>query len=86
MLLLLCEQVQHQNAVYSGTLDAYRQISRTEGYRGLYRGFWISCFQVVSGVCYVSTYEGVRHMLVRTALSRSFTLALCTVACRTGRV
>jgi len=56
-------QVQHQNALYKGTFDAYRQISRSEGYRGLYRGFWISAFQVVSGVAYVSTYEGVRHML-----------------------
>merc|ERR1719367_155078 len=61
-------QVQHQNAMYKGTFDAYKQITKTEGFRGLYRGFWISCFQVVSGVCYVSTYEGVRHMLVRTAL------------------
>jgi len=56
-------QVQHQNALYKGTYDAYKQISKTEGYRGLYRGFWISAFQVVSGVAYVSTYEGVRHML-----------------------
>lgn len=56
-------QVQHQNALYKGTFDAYRQISKTEGYRGLYRGFWISAFQVVSGVAYVSTYEGVRHVL-----------------------
>lgn len=56
-------QVQHQNALYKGTFDAYRQITKTEGYRGLYRGFWISAFQVVSGVAYVSTYEGVRHML-----------------------
>lgn len=56
-------QVQHQNAMYKGTFDAYKQISSTEGFRGLYRGFWISCFQVVSGVFYVSTYEGVRHML-----------------------
>lgn len=56
-------QVQHKNAIYKGTYDAYRQISSTEGFRGLYRGFWISAFQVVSGVCYVSTYEGVRHML-----------------------
>ena len=90
--------MQHQTAIYSGTLDAYRQISRTEGYRGLYRGFWISAFQVstnsttstnsisststisihsttsvnftistipqvVSGVCYISTYEMVRHQL-----------------------
>lgn len=56
-------QVQHQNAMYKGTFDAYKQITKTEGFRGLYRGFWISCFQVVSGIFYVSTYEGVRHTL-----------------------
>ena len=39
-------QVQHKNAMYSGTFDAYKKISQTEGIRGLYRGFWISCFQV----------------------------------------
>lgn len=44
-------------------MDAYRQISRSEGYRGLYRGFWIANFQVVSGVCYISTYEMARHQL-----------------------
>ena len=59
----ILSQVQHQNAMYKGTFDAYKQITKTEGFRGLYRGFWISCFQVVSGVCYVSTYEGVRHTL-----------------------
>jgi len=56
-------QVQHKNAVYKGTYDAYRQILKYEGVQGLYRGFWISAFQVVSGVAYVSTYEGVRHLL-----------------------
>merc|ERR1719153_118069 len=56
-------QVQQHNAVYKGTIDAYRQILKTEGFRGLYRGFWISAFQVVSGVCYISTYEMVRHQL-----------------------
>lgn len=56
-------QVQHQNAIYKGTYDAYKQIYGNEGFRGLYRGFWISAFQVVSGVAYVSTYEGVRHMM-----------------------
>lgn len=58
-------QVQHQNDVYRGTFDALRKIAATEGVRGLYRGFWVSCFQVVSGVCYVSTYEGMRHVLQR---------------------
>ena len=56
-------QVQHRSALYSGTFDAFRKILRSEGVRGFYRGFWVSSFQVVSGICYVSTYEGVRHVL-----------------------
>lgn len=46
-----------------GMIDAYRKIHRTEGFSGLYRGFWISSVQIISGVFYVSTYEGVRHLL-----------------------
>jgi len=61
-------QVQQQSAVYSGTFDAFRKILRSEGIRGFYRGFWVSSFQVVSGICYVSTYEGVRHVLGRSQL------------------
>ena len=56
-------QVQRGNEVYSGTFDAGRKILHSEGFRGLYRGFFVSAFQVVSGVCYVSTYESVRHIL-----------------------
>ena len=43
--------------------DAYRKIYVSEGIGGLYKGFWVSTFQIVSGVGYVSTYEGVRHLL-----------------------
>lgn len=74
-------QVQHQNALYKGTFDAYRQISKTEGYRGLYRGFWISAFQVVSGVAYVSTYEGVRHMLDSNGIKDTKVKALVGGSC-----
>jgi len=56
-------QVQRGNEVYSGTYDAGRKILQNEGFKGLYRGFFVSAFQVVSGVCYVSTYESVRHIL-----------------------
>lgn len=44
-------------------LDACKKIYQVEGVSGLYRGFWISSIQTVSGVFYVSTYEGVRHIL-----------------------
>ena len=56
-------QVQRGNDVYSGTYDAFRKILKNEGAKGLYRGFFVSVFQVVSGTFYVSTYEGVRHVL-----------------------
>ncbi|KAL5288866.1 SLC25A44 family protein [Megaselia abdita] len=56
-------QVQHRNDVYSGMVDAGRKIYKAEGIPGLYRGFWISSVQIVSGVFYISTYEGVRHVL-----------------------
>lgn len=48
---------------FLGMIDAYRKIYKLEGFAGLYRGFWISSIQIVSGVFYVSTYEGVRHIL-----------------------
>lgn len=56
-------QVQHRNDVYKGMLDAGSKIYRAEGVPGLYRGFWVSSVQIVSGVFYISTYEGVRHVL-----------------------
>lgn len=40
-----------------------------EGFAGLYRGFWISSIQIVSGVSYVFTYEGVRHVLKQDPLT-----------------
>lgn len=46
-------------------IDACRKIYKVEGITGLYRGFWISSIQIVSGVFYVSTYEGVRHLLTQ---------------------
>jgi solute carrier family 25, member 44 len=56
-------QVQFKNDVYKGMIDCGMKIYKAEGVRGLYRGFWISSFQIVSGVFYISTYEGVRHLL-----------------------
>ncbi|KAJ8873713.1 hypothetical protein PR048_024547 [Dryococelus australis] len=56
-------QVQRHDEVYKGLADAWSKIYRYEGVPGLYRGFWVSTFQVASGVLYISTYEGVRHVL-----------------------
>lgn len=56
-------QIQKNNSLYTGTFDAYGKIYKYEGFGGLYRGFWISSVQIVSGVFYISTYEGVRHLL-----------------------
>ncbi|XP_041983594.1 solute carrier family 25 member 44 [Aricia agestis] len=56
-------QVQRKKEAYTGVSDAISKIYRNEGISGLYRGFWMSSFQIISGVFYISTYEGVRHEL-----------------------
>ncbi|CAL8359059.1 unnamed protein product [Lota lota] len=53
-------QVQKGKALYTGTLDAFCKILRAEGLRGLYRGFMVSTFTLVSGQAYITTYELVR--------------------------
>lgn len=50
---------------FLGTVDAFKKIYANEGVAGLYRGFWISSVQIVSGVFYISTYEGIRHMMAQ---------------------
>lgn len=56
-------QVQKQNNVYSGSLDAFRKIIRSEGYCGLYKGFWVNSIQVFSGISYIATYEKTRDLI-----------------------
>ncbi|XP_076650601.1 solute carrier family 25 member 44 [Halictus rubicundus] len=56
-------QIQRHNHMYTGMIDACKKIYKAEGSAGFYRGFWISSIQIVSSVFYVSTYEGVRHLL-----------------------
>lgn len=55
-------QLQKHDQVYKGLIDASCKIYSTEGVSGLYRGFWINSIQIVSGVLYIGTYEGVRHI------------------------
>ncbi|XP_030746431.1 solute carrier family 25 member 44 isoform X1 [Sitophilus oryzae] len=61
-------QIQKHNDMYTGMFDAYGKIYKYEGISGLYRGFWISSVQIISGVFYISTYEGVRHILSKKNL------------------
>nr|CAG4634888.1 EOG090X08ST [Alona affinis] len=56
-------QIQRGTEVYKGTYDAFRKIIKYEGTRGLYKGFWVNVFSIVSGAFYVLTYENVRHIL-----------------------
>ena len=56
-------QIQKGNEVYRGTWDAFRKIVKYEGLNGLYKGFWVNLFSIVSGAFYVVTYENVRHIL-----------------------
>ncbi|KAF5298414.1 hypothetical protein FQR65_LT18543 [Abscondita terminalis] len=58
-------QIQKQNVIYRGMIDAYIKIYRREGVSGLYKGFWVSSVQIVSGVFYISAYEGVRYSLAQ---------------------
>nr|XP_020476723.1 solute carrier family 25 member 44-like isoform X2 [Monopterus albus] len=53
-------QVQKGKTLYSGTFDALFKILRAEGVWGLYRGFMINTFTLVSGQAYITTYELVR--------------------------
>lgn len=53
-------QVQKGKSLYTGTYDAFRKILRTEGLRGLYRGFMVTTFTLISGQAYITTYELVR--------------------------
>ncbi|XP_045783559.1 solute carrier family 25 member 44 [Maniola jurtina] len=62
-------QIQRKKEAYKGVSDAISKIYRNEGVSGLYRGFWLSSFQIISGVFYISTYEGVRHELGKYEIS-----------------
>lgn len=55
--------MQQQSTVYTGTFDAFRKVLKHEGVRGLYRGFIVSAFGMVSGQLYITTYELARSCL-----------------------
>jgi len=69
------------NPYYSGLFDAAKKIARYEGISGLYKGFWVTSFQIVSGVFYVSTYEQVRVLLQANNIENNRVRALIAGGC-----
>ena len=53
-------QVQRKNDLYKGSFDAFGKVLRSEGIRGLYKGFLVNCTGLLAGQCYITTYELVR--------------------------
>ncbi|XP_071522967.1 solute carrier family 25 member 44 [Panulirus ornatus] len=74
-------QIQRHSEIYRGTFDAFQKIVRYEGVGSLYKGFWISAFQLVSGIFYITTYENVRHFLQKRGLQDSRMRALVGGGC-----
>ncbi|KAG0719083.1 Solute carrier family 25 member 44 [Chionoecetes opilio] len=74
-------QIQKHSEVYKGTFDAFHKIVKHEGAGGLYKGFWMSAFQLVSGIFYITTYENVRHFLQQRGVKDSRVRALAGGAC-----
>lgn len=64
-------QLQKHDQMYKGLLDAGCKIYKSEGLGGLYRGFWVSSVQIVSGVMYIATYEGARHLAAKNNIHNS---------------
>ncbi|CAJ0592599.1 unnamed protein product [Cylicocyclus nassatus] len=58
-------QLQKQHAVYKNTFDAFVNISKKEGIRGLFRGFWVTIPQLSTSLIYSTVYEKFRSILNR---------------------
>lgn len=50
-------QVQRADALYKGTFDALLKTFKSEGLKGLYKGFLVSQLTVLTGHFYVTSYE-----------------------------
>jgi solute carrier family 25 protein 44 len=50
-------QVQTSYSLYSGTLNALTTIVKYEGFRALYKGYWVNTFHLVPHVFYITSYE-----------------------------
>ena len=51
---------------YTGTIDAFGKIVRTEGARALYKGFAFSSLSIFSGQIYITSYEVCREVILKS--------------------
>ncbi|XP_066524462.1 solute carrier family 25 member 44a isoform X1 [Hoplias malabaricus] len=65
-------QVQKGKSLYKGTFDAFCKILKAEGVYGLYRGFMVNTFTLISGQAYITTYELVRKYVSQYSSSNTF--------------
>jgi solute carrier family 25 (adenine nucleotide translocator) protein 4/5/6/31 len=58
---------------YKGLIDVYTKTYATDGFAGLYRGFWVSCTGIiVYRGCYFGFYDSLKPLLLTGDLKNSF--------------
>lgn len=70
--MLIKTRLQVQNSPYKGTLDAFQQVVRHEGYRALYKGFTTNCIGLVVGQVYITSYEVSRKHAGKFGLNNAW--------------
>jgi solute carrier family 25 (adenine nucleotide translocator) protein 4/5/6/31 len=58
---------------FKGLIDVYSKTLKTDGFVGLYRGFWVSCVGiVVYRGCYFGFYDSLKPVVLTGSLKGSF--------------
>jgi len=58
---------------FNGLLDVYRKTYASDGFVGLYRGFWISCVGiVVYRGCYFGFFDSLKPIVLTGSMEKSF--------------
>jgi len=58
---------------FNGLIDVYKKTYASDGFVGLYRGFWISCVGIVAyRGCYFGFYDSLKPIILTGAWERNF--------------
>jgi solute carrier family 25 (adenine nucleotide translocator) protein 4/5/6/31 len=61
---------------YNGLIDVYRKTYQSDGFVGLYRGFWVSCVGiVVYRGCYFGFYDSLKPVVLVGPLAQQYKFA-----------